>query len=69
MKPTFDDIIKKLETYKEYVEFLKSTEVPLSDETMISYMAEMELAHHHLVKGMIDDCVKYVEHIMRLQYN
>lgn len=69
MKPTFDDIIKKLETYKEYVEFLKSTEAPLSDETMISYMAEMELAHHNLVKDMIDDCVKDVEHIMRLQYN
>ena len=61
MKFTFDDILKKLEIDKRYVEFLKKMETPLSNEALTRYILSLNNAHNQLVKDMIDDCVKDVE--------
>lgn len=58
---TFDDILKKLEIDKKYIEFLKKMETPLSDKTLTQYIVAIDDAHNQLVNNMIEDCVKDVE--------
>lgn len=69
MKFTFDDILKKLEIDKRYVEFLKNMETPLSNEALTRYILSLNNAHNQLVKDMIDDCVKDVEAAKRVVIN
>ena len=69
MEFTFDDIIKKLEIDKKYVEFLKNMETPLSNEALTRYILALNNAHNQLVKDMIDDCVKDVEAAKRVVIN
>ena len=69
MKITFDDIIKKIEIDKRYVEFLKKMETPLSNRTLTRYIVALDNAHNQLVKDMIDDCVKDVETAKKAIFN
>lgn len=69
MEFTFDDIIKKLEIDKKYVEFLKNMETPLSNEALTRYILALDNAHNQLVKDMIDDCVKDVETAKKAIFN
>lgn len=69
MKFTFDDILKKLEIDKKYVEFLKNMETPLSNEALTRYILALNNAHNQLVKDMIDDCVKDVEMVQKTAVN
>ena len=69
MEFTFDDIIKKLEIDKKYVEFLKNMETPLSNEALTRYILALDNAHNQLVKDMIDDCVKDVETAQKMLLN
>lgn len=69
MKFTFDDILKKLEIDKRYVEFLKNMETPLSNEALTRYILALNNAHNQLVKDMIDDCVKDVEMVRKMAVN
>ena len=69
MKITFDDIIKKIEIDKRYVEFLKKMKTPLSNRTLTRYIVAIDEAHNQLVKDMIDDCVKDVEMAQKTAVN
>ena len=69
MKITFDDIIKKIENDKRYVEFLKKMKTPLSNRTLTRYIVAIDEAHNQLVKDMIDDCVKDVEMVRKMAVN
>lgn len=62
---TFDDIVKKLENDKNYVEFLKRMKTPLSNNTLTRYLVALDNAHNQLVKDMINDCVKDVEAVQK----
>lgn len=66
---TFDDIIKKLEINKKYVEFLKNMETPLSSEALTRYIVALDDAHNQLVNDMIEDCVRDVEMAKKMTVN
>ena len=69
MEFTFDDIVKKMEIDKNYVEFLKKMGTPLSNKTLTRYIVAIDDAHNQFVKDMIDDCVKDVEMVQKMTVN